>query len=226
MFDAVVAGHLCLDIIPTFPLARPRRAGALLVPGGWWRSARRCSPPEALCRTPGCRWPGWGSRVRLVARLGADEIGGMTRRIIEGRGPGLADGLTTAPGEESSYTIVISPPGVDRIFLHCPGTNDTFGPEDVTDGLLREARLFHFGYPPLMRRMYAGGGAELAELLARARSLGATTSLDLSFRIAPRPAAEADWRPSWPVPCLMWTSSCPARRSCSSCSTGPPMRRG
>ncbi len=195
MFDAVVAGHLCLDIIPTFPPSPvPVEAGALLVPGRLVEVGEAVLSTGGAVSNTGLSLARLGIRVRLVARLGADEIGGMTRRIIAGRGPGLADGLTTAPGEESSYTIVISPPGVDRIFLHCPGTNDTFGPEDVTDGLLREARLFHFGYPPLMRRMYAGGGAELAELLARARSLGATTSLDLSLPDRAAPSGRADWR--------------------------------
>ena len=89
--------------------------------------------------------------------------------------------------------MVISPPGVDRIFLHCPGTNNTFGPEDVDDALLAGARLFHFGYPPIMRRMYADGGAELEALLSRAARLGATTSLDLSLPDAASASGRADW---------------------------------
>jgi hypothetical protein len=31
----------------------------------------------------------------------------------------------------TSYTIAISPPGVDRTFLHCPGANQTFRADDV-----------------------------------------------------------------------------------------------
>lgn len=94
----------------------------------------------------------------------------------------------------SSYTVVISPPGVDRIFLHCPGANDTFGADDVDYDRLRDTGLFHFGYPPLMRRMYTDDGRELAALLARAKERGVTTSLDMA---RPDPASEAgraDWR--------------------------------
>jgi len=42
--------------------------------------------------------------------------------------------------------------------------------------LLRNARLFHFGYPPLMRLMFENHGAQLAELYRRARETGVTTS--------------------------------------------------
>ena len=60
--------------------------------------------------------------------------------------------------EVTSYTIVISPPGHDRSFLHCPGANETFTAADVPYEQLAGVRLFHFGYPPLMPRMYADGG--------------------------------------------------------------------
>lgn len=33
--------------------------------------------------------------------------------------------------EETSYTVVIVPPGFDRIFLHNPGVNNTFCADDI-----------------------------------------------------------------------------------------------
>jgi len=97
------------------------------------------------------------------------------------------------PAAHSSYTVVINPPGVDRIFFHYPGANDTFGAGDVRYDLVSGARLFHFGYPPLMRRMYEAGGEELAAILRRARATGATTSLDLALPDPASPAGRADW---------------------------------
>jgi sugar/nucleoside kinase (ribokinase family) len=88
---------------------------------------------------------------------------------------------------------VLSPPGTDRIFLHCPGCNDTFGPEDIDPAKLRGAQLFHFGYPPLMRRMYERGGAELARLLAIPRKLGLTVSLDMSRPDPQSPSGRVAW---------------------------------
>ena len=81
----------------------------------------------------------------------------------------LADGMLIAAGEHSSYTLIFSSPGVDRAFLHYPGPNDTFCAADVSDEALTGARIFHFGYPPLMRRMFLDAGSELATLFRRAR---------------------------------------------------------
>jgi sugar/nucleoside kinase (ribokinase family) len=97
------------------------------------------------------------------------------------------------PGEDSSYSVVIDPPGVDRAFLHCAGTNHTFGADDVRYDLLTAAQLFHFGYPPLMTRMYAAGGQELAGMYRRAKDTGVTTSLDLVMPDPSGPSGQADW---------------------------------
>ena len=131
--------------------------------------------------------------MRLAARIGNDRIGALTREVLAAHSPALPEHLTEVPGEHSSYTIVLNPPGVDRTFLHCPGANDTFGPEDLDPALLSTTRSVHFGYPPLMRRMYADGGETLAELLTRIRQAGATTSLDLAMPDPTRPAGQADW---------------------------------
>src|SRR3990172_9091313 len=54
--------------------------------------------------------------------------------------------------------------------------------------LLAEARLFHFGYPPLMKRMYEARGHELREIFRRAKGTGVTTSLDMAL---PDPSSPA-----------------------------------
>jgi sugar/nucleoside kinase (ribokinase family) len=93
----------------------------------------------------------------------------------------------------SSYTLVINPPGVDRIFVHCPGANDSFSADDVRYALLEQARLFHFGYPPLMKQMYIDDGAQLADLCRRAKATGVTTSLDMALPDPTSPAGRANW---------------------------------
>jgi sugar/nucleoside kinase (ribokinase family) len=80
------------------------------------------------------------------------------------------------------------------MFLHCPGCNDTFGPEDLHDDTLESTRHLHFGYPSLMKRMYQNDGEELEELLKQAKAFGVTTSLDLSFPDPESEAGKADWR--------------------------------
>ena len=168
MADVVVAGHICLDIHVTPESDAPIEPGALLASG-----AAELSAGGAVANT-GLALEHLGVDVQLVARVGDDLFGHATAQLV-GRE------LIVDPGP-GSYSIVVNRPGADRSFLHFTGANDSFGADDVPD--LAGVRIFHFGYPPLMRSMRA----ELTDLLARAKDAGCTTSLDLA-----QPIEEFDW---------------------------------
>jgi sugar/nucleoside kinase (ribokinase family) len=193
MIDAIAAGHLCIDIVPTIP-AGVAASDAFMAPGRLTQVGAAVLSTGGSVSNTGLALYRLGTDVRLVARIGEDWIGALNRDLLRDRDERLTEHLRIVSGEPSAYTIVINPPGMDRTFLHCPGANDTFGPEDLSDDLLEQTRLLHFGYPPLMRRMYSEDGAPLTELLRRAQQAGATTSLDMAM---PDPAAasgQADWR--------------------------------
>jgi sugar/nucleoside kinase (ribokinase family) len=174
--DAIVAGHICLDIIPaiggggfSFSPGRLLEVGpALLSTGGAVSNAGL-----ALYKL--------GVRTRLMGKIGADYFGQSVRTLITAHDAVLAKGMTEVPGEVSSYTIILNPLDADRMFLHCPGANNTFGVQDIDYQMIAKARLFHFGYPPLLRRVIENDGAELAEIFRRAKDTGITTSLDMSM---------------------------------------------
>ena len=190
--EVVVAGHLCLDMIPRFPEQAPRPLGEILRPGALINMDRMVYATGGTVSNTGIALRIFGCEVVSIARVGDDATGDLILKELARYGN--AEGIRVAKGEASSYSVVLAPPGVDRIFLHCPGTNDTFGPEDVDIALVKGARLFHFGYPQLMRRMFADGGVELSAILRRAKETGVTTSLDMAM---PDPAAasgRADWR--------------------------------
>ena len=84
-------------------------------------------------------------------------------------GANLLDGVNADDAQPTSYSMIISPPEVDRIFLHCPGVNDTFKAADIDFDLLADADLMHFGYPPIMKQMYQNGGTELVEVFRKAK---------------------------------------------------------
>jgi len=186
--DAIVAGHICLDIIP--PISNE---GFAFSPG----RLLEVGPPILSTGGPvsntGLALHRLGVRTRLMGKIGADSFGRSIQNIVAGHDPALAQGMIEVPGEVSSYSIILSPPGADRMFLHCPGANNTFGADDVDYRMLSEARLFHFGYPPLLRRVIENGGTELSEIFRRAKATGITTSLDMSM---PDPASfsgQVDW---------------------------------
>ena len=193
MIDAVVAGHLCVDIIPQITDPATATSGSFLVPGRLTEVGGAVLATGGAVSNTGIALFKLGLDVRLVARIGDDLIANVIRDILHTHDPVLVENLGVTHGEPSSYTIVISPPGIDRTFLHCPGTNNTFGPDDVPSGLLAQARYFHFGYPPLMRRMFADGGVALSTILRQAQAQGVTTSLDMAMPDPSQPSGKADW---------------------------------
>jgi len=174
--------------------------------GGFWQFCRQFST-----RSPGCGGPSLafhrrtvsntglalhrlGVPTRLICKTGADAFGQIIRDLVSQADPRLADGIVTAQGENTSYSVIISPPGMDRIFLHDPGANNTFGAEDVNYQLVTETALFHFGYPPLMRKIYQQDGTELVYMLRQVKQTGATTSLDMCYPDATSESGQIDWR--------------------------------
>ena len=66
-----------------------------------------------------------------MGKVGGDLLGRVIIATLKDRDPSLADMIQVEDGGNSSYSIVLSPENSDRIFLHCTGTNETFGLDDV-----------------------------------------------------------------------------------------------
>ena len=191
--SAISAGHICLDVIPNMDHLPEGQFSSLFVPGHLIDVGPAAFSTGGPVSNTGLALYRLGIPTTLVAKVGADMFGQIVTRLVENFNPALAQGLVASPQSPTSYTVIINLPGTDRIFLHCPGANDTFCAEDINLALLEQVSLFEFGYPPLMRRMYAGGGLELSLLMQRARSTGVTTALDMAFPDPFSDAGRADW---------------------------------
>ncbi len=189
----VVAGHICLDVIPKL-YERKDGARTLLDPGQLVVVGPAVMSTGGAVSNAGLALHRLGIPTVLMGKVGDDLFGGKVVDILRGHDPALAEGMSVTPGQPTSYSIVISPPGIDRMFLHCSGTNDTFGAGDVDYDLLNEVKLFHFGYPPIMRRIYSAGGRELEYLLKRVRKHNVTTSLDMSMPDPESESGRVDWK--------------------------------
>src|SRR3954470_20421021 len=199
--DVVVAGHVCLDVIPA--LAEPVRlepgrlvsAGPAspLTGGAGGDGGPAPPPPGGAVANVGLALHRLGVPVRLLGSVGNDVFGHAFLDALRDVDPRLADGMSIVEGEDTSYSIVISPPRTDRTFVHCPGANETFAVDDVGVEQLAGVRVLHIGYPPLMRRMYEDGGAGLLRLLQRAQTAGLVTSLDLCDFDADSAVGRVDW---------------------------------
>jgi sugar/nucleoside kinase (ribokinase family) len=137
-----------------------------------------------------------GVPIRLLAKIGDDPLGGVVQNTLAAVEPELASGLLEVPGEATSYSVILSPQGEDRTILHYPGANDTFIADDLPDDLRNassDVKIFHFGYPPVMRRMFEDSGENLRQVLQRAKAAGLTTSLDMTYPDPASEAGEANW---------------------------------
>ncbi len=193
-YSAVVAGHICLDIIPSMEHLVQGEWASSFQPGRLLEVGPAALSTGGPVSNTGLALNKLGIATCLMGKVGRDVFGESILRILRSAGAGLEAGMIVDPAVDTSYSIILSPPGIDRIFLHDPAANDTFCAADVRYEQAAPARLFHFGYPPVMRRMYADGGSELAGLLRRVKSDGVTTSLDLAFPDPSSPGAQADWR--------------------------------
>ena len=188
MIEVVAAGHLCLDIIPQLP------EGAQFIAGRMVEAGPALFSTGGAVSNTGLALHRLGVRVCLAGRTGDDPFGHMVRAIIGRHGNSLTDTIGVNAGESTSYTIILSPPGDDRTFIHHPGSNATFSAADVADAWLAEARLLLFGSPPLMERMYRNEAAELLRLLQRAKTAGAATAIDMTMIDLNGATGRADWR--------------------------------
>lgn len=192
MKKIISAGHICLDITPVFPAGHAySRIGDLLVPGRLIRTDAASVHTGGSVANTGLALKLLGNDVTLLGKVGHDAFGSMVRKILADYGAG---GLITDESSTTSYSVVLAVPGMDRIFLHNPGANDTFSASDIPEEALADPVLFHFGYPPLMKRMYEEGGAELRQLFSRVKEKGIATSLDLAAVDPQSDAGKADWK--------------------------------
>jgi len=188
----MVAGHLCIDVIPRFPDTGARTIGEIMRPGKLVNVENAKISTGGPVSNTGLNMKKLGSEVAFCARTGDDQFGRLTIAML--KDSGNPEGIHVAEGAASSYTVVVAPPGIDRIFLHNPGTNNQFGPEDLDPALIAQCDHFHFGYPPLMRRMYDNDGEGLTQVFRTAKEAGATTSCDMTLPDPASPSGKVNWR--------------------------------
>ncbi|MCE1252063.1 MAG: PfkB family carbohydrate kinase [Anaerolineae bacterium] len=192
--SVVAAGHLCLDIIPDLHRLQSGEFNQLFKPGRLIQTGTACFSTGGPVSNTGLALYLLGINVKLNAKIGDDPFGRIVTGLVAHMDPLLNNGIKVDPNVATSYTFIINPPDVDRIFLHCTGANDVFCAADVAYDLAASSRLFHFGYPPIMRQMYLNQGAELLKIMRRVKSGGTTTSLDLTFPDPSSESGRADWR--------------------------------
>ena len=191
-YDAVIAGYLCVDIVPGFQKNKEETSiNSLFKPGRLIEIEGLDFFLGGLVANTGMAMRKFNKRVFLNGLLGNDVIGKIALdrlRLYQ-----LADGIRITENEGTAFGIVIAPSGVDRIFLESPGCSKIFDTAFIDYEAVSNSRLFHFGYPPLLRQFYLNNGEQLLELFSRVKESGVVSSLDFSLPDIQSESAKVDW---------------------------------
>ena len=187
----IVAGHICLDVTPKFFPTKVNQLSDILSPGKLINVGGADVHAGGAVANTGLGMKILGADVTLMGKIGDDAFGSMICNTLNHYDAG--DDLLIAKEDTTSYSVILAIPGIDRIFLHNTGANDSFCADDIPKSALEEAALLHFGYPPLMKTMFSNEGAELIKLMKTAQEYGVATSLDFASIDPASEAGAADW---------------------------------
>jgi len=168
---AVISGYLCLDITSSLhgsTRVSPGRKGPIKIGQAAFNAGGVANLGLALHHL--------GVPTRLVGKVGDDPFGAVLIKDIKDNASSLVDGLIQDLSAPTAYNLKI---GESRHYF--PGANKSFYASDLHRDILREADLFHFSCPALMRSIYRGDGGELVSILQRVRREGLSTSLDFGL---------------------------------------------
>lgn len=115
------------------------------------------------------------AEVKTFGVIGDDELGTWMRAKMGSVGVDTS-GLATNPTQPTSATILPIRPNGERPALHVPGANALLETKHVPESALAGAKVLHVGGSCLLPLM---DGEPTAQLLKKARSAGARTTLDL-----------------------------------------------
>ncbi len=188
--EIVVAGHLCLDLSPAFDSTQPQSVSTLFRPGRLINMSGMTVSTGGPVSNTGFAMSRMGIHVLPIAKIGDDPFGRLISDISVTQ---TGNAIRPQAGVQTSYSIVLSPPGIDRIILHDPAGNNAFTADDIDYSALESASFFHYGYPPLMKKMYENDGSELSRMFSLAKQRGAVTSLDMALPDAASESGRVNW---------------------------------
>lgn len=113
-----------------------------------------------------------GAEVLSLGAVGDDPIGDSLLAMLTHEGVDVS-GLVRRSDQQTSASVLPVRPDGARPAWHCIGANGAFTLDDLDRTVLAGCTHVHLGGPEFL------GGPAAGELLAHARSLGATTSLDV-----------------------------------------------
>ncbi len=191
-YDAVIAGYLCVDIVPEFKKNESVTSiSNLFKPGKLIEIDGLDFSIGGVVANTGMAMKKFNKKVFLNGLIGNDFIGEIVCGWLDKYN--LSEGIKITEKAGTASGIVIAPSGIDRIFLESPGCSKVFDINFIDFEAVLQSRLFHFGYPPLLRQFYLDSGNQLVSMFSRIQEMGVVTSLDFSLPDTQSESGKQDW---------------------------------
>lgn len=186
--DVLIAGYIGVDIVCEF---HSRDTLLAMKPGKLLEMDGIGFALGGLVPNTGMALKKFGKQVWLNGLIGRDIMGKAAIEWL--RQYDMAGGIISTEQGDTACGIVVAPHEVDRVFLEYAGCNELFGIGHIDFDIVRKSRLFHFGYPPLLRQFFSNNGHQLQDLFKKVKQLGVITSLDFSLPDMESESGKANW---------------------------------
>jgi len=191
-YDIVIAGYTCVDLIPDFKNTHSCASiSNLFIPGKLIEIDGISFVLGGAVPNTGLVMKKFGKEVLLNGLVGDDFIGKIATEWLSKYN--LSEGIKVTDRAGTAFSIVIAPPGIDRIFLESPGCNQLFDTGFINFDAISQSRLFHFGYPPLLKQFYINNGSQMVDMFSKIQRMGVVTSLDFSLPDPESESGKIDW---------------------------------
>ena len=191
-YDAIIAGYICVDLTPNFRKNEVDTSiSKLFKPGSLIEIEGLSFTLGGAVANTGMAMKKFNKKVFLNGLIGDDFIGKIALESLDKYK--LSEGIKITKQAGTAFSIVIAPPGVDRIFLESPGCSTIFNTDHINFEVISQSRLFHFGYPPLLKQFYLNNGDHLLHMFSEIQEMGVVTSLDFSLPDAESESGKINW---------------------------------
>ncbi|MCF6224501.1 MAG: carbohydrate kinase family protein [Flavobacteriaceae bacterium] len=191
-YDVIIAGYICVDLTPGFKKGeKTYNISQLFKPGSLTEIEGLNFTLGGAVANTGMALKRFNKKVFLNGLVGDDFIGNIALESLEKYN--LSEGIKITKQAGTAFGIVIAPPGVDRIFLESPGCSTIFSTDHLDFEAISQSRLFHFGYPPLLKQFYSNNGDQLLYMFSEIQKMGVVTSLDFSLPDTESESGQINW---------------------------------
>lgn len=170
MSDVVCLGQFTADVVVTPVESLPKKGKAIFVDNiSLHNGGCACNTAVALGKL--------GINTAVIGKVGCDAFGDFLIKVMNEAGLDTTAMVRDGSVNTSTTAVLVHPDG-ERSFLHYFGGNAKMSEDDVNYEVIKAAKILHVAAAFLVRGL---DGEPMARVLAKAKEMGVTTSLDTAW---------------------------------------------